>query len=511
MKLKQFKSSVIVISIFMIFNTICSFSQEKKSRWANDPQFMDWSFAGADTTVRQKFKKTYNVLKSGFKADGKTDNGEAFRKLLRRVKPYSIVYFPEGTYFFATSIDLPSNIIIRGDGPDKTKFNFHTLKLGQRGAFNMASYERLFKTNVKQEVKIGDQTIFVESTEGYKSGDILEIYMENDSALMYTRPKWNKPWASLARGQILEVTRVNKLEGSISVDQKIRINYPLEFKPQVLKQDGYTNIGFEDFAIENFQVEDMVTFYFREGRNCWLDNIYSKNTVKHHVLFEASSKSSVLNCYMTGSFRVDGGGHGYGVTCSNHTSDCLTENNIFSLLRHAVMTKKGANGNAFLHNYCVDGIWDKMKNGLAGPERRPATLSVHGHYSYMNLFEGNMVERITSADFWGPSGVGTTFIGNIISIDNIEIKDYSVGQNVFGNILETGVVKFHEGCKDVKQGLNILTKGYDPSLGFPDLTHHYQSKPHYFGDMPWPVNKHYEKDKVLLPAQKRYIEQYKNK
>lgn len=481
---------------------------QKESKWKDHPQFMDWSFAGADTTVKSKFKKTYNVLKNGFKADGTTDNGEAFRKLLRKVKPYSTLYFPEGTYRINTSIDLPSNIIIKGDGPHKTKFNFYTLKLGQRGLFNMASYQRLNPTELKKEAKTGDHTITVNNTEGYKPGDVIEIFMENDSALMYTKERWNTSWGALARGQIVTVKKVS-LDGTLEIDQKLRLDYPMKFKPRIHRQDGYVNIGFEDFAIENFQTEDLVTFNFREGRNCWIDNIYSINTVKHHVLFEASSKSSVLNSFMTGSFRVDGGGHGYGVTCSNHTSDCLTENNIFSLLRHAVMTKKGANGNAFLHNYCFDGIWDKMLNGLDGPERRPATISVHGHYSYMNLFEGNMVERITSADFWGPSGIGTTFISNILSIDNIEIKDYSVGQNIFGNILETGVLKIHEGCKNPLQGLNVLTKGYDLSLGLPDLTHYYQEKPAYFGEMDWPINKHYKKDKVLLPAQKRYLEEYK--
>jgi len=30
----------------------------------------------------------------------------------------------------------------------------------------------------------------------------------------------------------------------------------------------------------------------------------------------------------------------------------------------------------------------------------PADISVHGHYAYSNLFEGNIVQEITVSDYW---------------------------------------------------------------------------------------------------------------
>lgn len=496
-KLKTALLTIILISGF--FSGVAQTATD----WNDSNIFMDWSKAGADTTIKAKFTKTYYVNRCGILADNKTDNATKLRKLLAKAKPYSIIYFPAGTYFFGSSIDIPSNVTIRGAGPRKTKFNFKTLKLGQRGVFNMASYDRLDQTKLTKAAKVGETTIHVENVANYKKGDIIEIMMENDSALMYTQERWNTSWAAVARGQIIEVEKVNTLENSITVSEAIRLNYPLNDSPYIHRQNGFFNIGFEDFSLENTQEEDLVTFYFRAGRNCWINNVESINTVKHHVLFEASSKCSVTNSYMTGSFRVDGGGHGYGVTCSNHTSDCLTENNIFSGLRHAIMTKKGANGNVFVHNYCMDGRWDRQEKG-----RVPATISIHGHYSYLNLFEGNIVERITSGDFWGPSGP-TTFINNIITSDIIEVRDKSISQVLINNVLVTGKIKISdEAIKTIQSG-NQEGLAKEGAIEGQPTSLYFKNKPAYFGDLDWPITTDYSPKKIVLPAQIRYTSLYK--
>lgn len=78
-------------------------------------------------------------------------------------------------------------------------------------------------------------------------------------------------------------------------------------------------------------------------------------------------------------------------------------------------------------NYSDDG-WDKTY------------ISVHGHYPFMNLFEGNIVGRAGLADYWGASGPGNTLFRNrIIGTDKhrdfgpyrgISVDDYSHRQNL---------------------------------------------------------------------------------
>lgn len=496
------KLSFVLTVIVFLFQSQFSCAQEINI--TNHERFMDWKNAGADTSIRAQFKKTYQAVRYGIRPGASNDNATLLRNLLKKAKPYSIIQFPEGEFQFNSSIDIPSNVIIRGAGINKTKFNFKTLKLGQRGVFNMASYERLNTTAVSKQVDIGDREIQVKDISGYAKGDIIELFMENDSALMYTQARWKIGWGSNARGQILEVDQVNTTTSSISVKEAVRLAYPLNMNPHVQKQDGAKHIGFEDFTIENFIDEDMIMFYFRESRHCWIDNVKSVNVVKHHVLWEASSRCSVLNSCLTGALRYDGGGHGYGVAASNHTSDCLVENCSFIGLRHALMTKKGANGNVFLYNYCDEGIWDRSNTG-----RPPATLSIHGHFSFMNLFEGNIVERVTSGDFWGPSGPGTTFNRNIVLTDDLEIRDASVQQNLIGNIVLEGKIKVSKESHGTLRSGNKTSEYTEEIEGETPVSFVYSKPPAYFGQFNWPVTSNYEAGSVALPAQQRYIQEFK--
>lgn len=476
-------------------------------QYQDESRFMDWSQAGADTSVRSQFEKVYDVSKYGFKTDGKTDNSNLLRKLIGKAKPYSIIYFPKGEYAINSSIDIPSNLIIRGAGVHQTKFHCKTLKLGFRGIFHVASFDRLDKSFLTKDAKKGATEIFIDNNSNYKKGDVIEIMMENDAELMYTQERWNEGWAATARGQIVRVTEVKAGGGSIVIDKPLRLDYSMMDKPYVFRQNIQTNIGFEDFSIENYTQDDLVTIYFKEAYNCWVNNVHSINTVKMHVMWETSSHCSLTNSYFTGTFKFAGGGQGYGVVCSNHTSDCRVENNTFSKLRHSMMVKKGANGNVFLNNYSFGGVWDH------GP-RAPSDISIHGHFSYMNLFEGNIVERITSADHWGPSGPGTTFLRNIVTKDNIEVKDKSIKQNVIANAIinpEAKIKVAEENIDPLNEGNQVNGKVINPKATIPHSLI-YESKPDYFGDLQWPlVNDNIATGEEKLPARERYNLEFKEK
>jgi hypothetical protein len=64
---------------------------------------------------------------------------------------------------------------------------------------------------------------------------------------------------------------------------------------------------------------------------------------------------------------------------------------LFSDLKHAMIIQLGTNGCVFGYNYAQrnysDDGWDKTY------------ISVHGHYPFMNLFEGNIVGSAGLADY----------------------------------------------------------------------------------------------------------------
>jgi hypothetical protein len=183
-----------------------------------------------------------------------------------------------------------------------------------------------------------------------------------------------------------------------------------------------------------------------------------------------------------------------GVVAGDHATDCLVENNTFFHLRHAMMTKQGANGNVFGYNasflnYAHEG---------ARSYGRLCDISQHGHFSYMNLFEGNVVQFVTFADWWGPTGPQSTCFRNRVLDRGIEVKDQSHAQNVLANTLLGGGIAVEASCRDawveknlfVKSavsGRDALTVGPGPTGWKLPASLYLAGKPAWWGDRPWPA------------------------
>jgi len=190
----------------------------------------------------------------------------------------------------------------------------------------------------------------------------------------------------------------------------------------------------------------------------------------------------------------------------------LVEDNIFDSLRHAMMVQVGATGNVFGYNYSthpVQGDGEKnLNNGWTPPD-----ISIHGHYPYMNLFEGNDVYEIGIADYWGPAGVGNTYFRNKVKGEGIFYYDQSHYQNLLAN--ETTKITDSDGkSKNKLEHGNIVSGKIIWNSSIPQrelpasLYLHNQPKfldkciiPFYGPDNP---------EKQKLPAQIRYEDIIKN-
>jgi hypothetical protein len=194
----------------------------------------------------------------------------------------------------------------------------------------------------------------------------------------------------------------------------------------------------------------------------------------------------VRDSYFHHSHGYGGDGQGYGVVCSMHTTDCLIENNIFNHLRHSMLLGVGANGNVYAYNYSIDPFQNQYGTWI------PCDISVHGHYSFMNLFEGNIVQKIGISDYWGPVGPGNTFFRNRIESGNIDVMDHSHSQNIIGNelVAASRSIKIEAWVNGTlvhgnSQGGKIT---WDPSIPDHVLPNSYFlfQKPSFFGTMQWP-------------------------
>ncbi|MFZ5985627.1 MAG: dockerin type I domain-containing protein [Bacillota bacterium] len=447
---------------------------------------------------------TANVMDFGAKADGVTDDYPAFDAAIKSVADGGAVIIPAGNYLIKSMITLSKPVVLRGEGPDKT----HILVNHSSNAFEILTYKRGQWTKLTGGYTRGSTNLFVEDTTPFKPGAFVEIQQDNDPAVMYTLPLWNAGWSDGAVGQIV---RVASVEGNtITIDEPLRVDYNALLNPVIRTQGFAEHIGFEDFSVKRLDTSDTNMFYFKNAANCWVKNVHSMLPRKAHVSVNTGYRIEVRDSYFEDATDWGAGGHGYGVELGFHVTNCLIENNIFKHLRHSMMVHIGANGNVFGYNYSIEPYQNESGDWT------PCDISIHGHYPYANLFEGNIVQEVDVADYWGPAGPCNTFLRNRIESEGIDIEDSSNYQNFIGNELVEGNISWDNDPRyphriDPATLLihgNYINGSIQWDSNITDLTipasYYLKSKPAFYGSMQWPST---GADKLngTNPARERYL------
>ena len=394
-------------------------------------------------------------------------------------------------------------MILRGACSESTELRFD-LATNSGPCIEVLTYEYGQYVSVIGGLQKGSNRIQVANTDGFTIGSYADIEQENDPAVMYTQERWNQSWAQNAVGQIVKIVGIEGNE--LIISPSLHTNFSSDLNPQIRPTGLIEGVGIEDMGIvrENTGVGE--TILIKNAANCWVKNVSSDYTVTNHVLISQSLNIEVRDSYFRRSHDYGGGGRGYGVNCARHTTDCLIENNIFQTLRHAMMVKEGASGNVFSYNYSIDPFWSNSDTNI------PPDISLHGHFPSMNLFEGNIVQELTSSDFWGPSGPGNTFFRNRVEQSNLSIRDASHDQQVIANELtggNTGISIDNSVTQTFIHGNNVNgTIIWDPAVGeggLPASLYHCK-KPVFFGNLPWPsMGPEFPLNCGTIPAKVRFL------
>ncbi|MEJ6952486.1 dockerin type I domain-containing protein [Natronospora cellulosivora (SeqCode)] len=367
-----------------------------------------------------------NVMDFGALGDGVSNDYAAFRAAIDSLENGGVVFIPEGEYLINDSLRIDDSVVLRGEGVDKTRLLINH----SSNAFDVIKYRRGTWHNLEGGYEKGSRELYLKDTSDFEIGVYVEIQQDNDPDIMYTLSQWNTGWAQGAMGQI---ARVASIDGNkIVLDEPLRLNYDSQFNPIIRTQGFVEYVGFENFTIERIDTSPTYIFYFKNAANSWVKNVHSKFASKGHVYANTVYRLEVRDSFFDDATNWGSGGHGYGVELGYHTTNSLVENNIFRRLRHSMMVHLGANANVFGYNYSIepksDGDW------------MPSDISLHGHYAYHNLFEGNIVQRVVVSDFWGPSGPNNTIIRNRVESEGISIQDSSNYQNIIANELVQDII-----------------------------------------------------------------------
>lgn len=394
-----------------------------------------------------------------------------------------VIYFPEGKYRFTAGIEIiRSNIVLRGAGMNKTRLVFDTGDICiSVGISRDGDWQNLLE-GYRKDTK----TVTVDDGSKFDTGGFAEIQQKNDPDIMYTDPFWDQSWSKHSVGQIFEIDTV--AGDQVTFTTPLYISYRRDLHPQISPRRLIERVGIEDLYIEKLQSGNTHTILFDHAAYCWVRNIESYHTDRSHVSFHSCLGCEVRHSYFHHSLCHEGG-HGYGVSCIKHSSNILVEDNIFYALRSDLTIATGTNGSVFSYNYMGEDI------------------SVHGHYSYMNLYEDNYVDEIGIADWWGPAGPGNTYFRNRVFGVGIFYRDQSHQQNVLGNI--TTYLYDDDGTSQEKlEHGNVVagrTQWHDtiPDHTLPD-SYYLEGKPEFFRDFEWPVCGPDVEKPLKIPARYRF-------
>lgn len=447
-----------------------------------DP-YAAWDKAGLRTPPPTPVQ-TVSVRDYGAVGDGQHDDSAAFESAVAAVAKPGVVAVPAGTYRLARTLKLASGVVLRGEGAKASLLVFNMGGTAD-ALIDFTTYNSRSWLSLAQDAPLGATGMILASASGIAVGDVMEIEQQNDPAKMYTDPQWNQDWAQSVVGQFAVVTAISGQ--TVSLDRPLRAAFATNLSARARVYRMGKNVGIEDLSIRREEPSSAGgdTIHFKYAFNCWVRRVESLDTVGAHVYAESSAAIEVRDSTFQRSHDYGDGGRGYGVSLGRHVSDCLIENNVFNTLRHAMVISQGANGNVFGYNAssvrrCESDAWT------------PCDISVHGHYPFRNLFEGNLVEEIDATDYWGPAGPGNVFLRNVVSQEGIEIMDASHGQMVLGNLLLSGgPLRVEPGITGVVVAANTILPATSAD-GDCDVTTvpdslYLSAIPAFFSSSPWPL------------------------
>jgi hypothetical protein len=248
--------------------------------------------------------------------------------------------------------------------------------------------------------------ITISSASSIAVNDYILITHSNIAGLVYTEGNRGEcDWCgsdipSQAMTQINKV--LAKSGNTLTLERPLYYSYTNN--PVVKRLTLVEKVGFEDFLLRrsNPSARNGYNLYLRDCANCWVKNVKSDMAGHRHVQLESSYACTVRDSWFSDGYD-HGADHSYGIFLFGWNSDNLIENNIVYRCRHALILEGGGSGNVFGYNYVVGSLTDPDNDWLA------EDMDTHGAHPFMNLFEGNVVGKLTYDNTWGSGSHNTTF------------------------------------------------------------------------------------------------------
>jgi hypothetical protein len=371
---------------------------------------IDWSKAGIPGGIPNRTTICATISATIY-GNGTTDATTAIQTALNSCPANQVVYLPSGTYRINSSLYVPSNVTLRGNGPNNTKIDAH----GSSAA--VISFGQGVTPSISRSIAItggttvGSNNIIVSNAGGITVGSYLLITQLNDpSFVTIAGGDGNCTWCdgglgwngTRVLGQIVEVTSVNGT--NIGINPSLYLTYSSALSPLATPFAASAKYaGVEDLQVYMNNTGYTANLRMDGAAYCWMKNIESNYTDGDHMQAFWSYRGEIRDSYFHDAYHHAPGSTDADVFIANKSSGFLVENNIFRRQHVSIMLNWGAAGNVVAYNYSSGNFDESNQNFMI------ADLSSHGAHPMFNLWEGNIATSFNPDSIWGSSSHNTAF------------------------------------------------------------------------------------------------------
>jgi len=190
------------------------------------------------------------------------------------------------------------------------------------------------------------------------------------------------------------------------------------------RSTSLTGVGLENLRATNSAAGVLHFIGFDSVADSWVKNVglVGGSSLDHVLTFIDSRNLAAVDNWWG---PAAGGGvyttTTYGISMQ-HCSGCLVQNNIFDQVESPIMLNMGTTGTVVAYNY------ERYVNGEGG-------LQAHQEGGAMNLFEGNSFTKFWADFFHGNTVLNTHFRGHFYGGQGFDLNSHHRWYNMIGNVI----------------------------------------------------------------------------
>lgn len=413
--------------------------------WSGLLNPLDASFPGASTTTPDPYGINWSMVGVGgiparlttcatISSTG-SDQSAAIQSALTACPSGQTVLLNPGTFQIASHVTVPSNVTLRGSGPNLTILN----ATGTSGAAPVIqggggiSKPGTFITCTAGCNVPGSTSITLSSLGATAVGNYLMVTEPNNSV-------WVNPvgiegtngaddgWgdgAVYARGQLVEVESISGTTVKISPGlYGTYVNGPVVVPfAMTTKFSGVENLQIfgNNTNVGSGQPGGLI--YKSLCAYCWTKGVEYNYANGNPEEIDWGYRDEIRDSYISNSYTHGPGSTDAAIFIVLKTSASLVENNILERTHVSIMLNWGAAGNVIAYNYSM-GNYD-----TGAPNITMSSINHHGAHPQFNLFEGNVGGQMYLDDVWGSNSHDTSFRDWMFGIFNICTPSTATGSS----------------------------------------------------------------------------------